>query len=30
MLVREERVLLGNLVKNCFCVELLIFYLNVC
>ena len=28
MLVRKERLLLGNMVKDCFCVELLPFYLN--
>ena len=28
MLVRKERVLLGSMVKDCFCVELFLFYLN--
>ena len=28
MLIREERVLLGNRVKDCFYVEQFLFYLN--
>ena len=28
MLAREERILLGNIVKDCFYVEQFLFYLN--